>query len=198
MMKQPSLRLADTPLLSDIEAAETLRRLPLVRQIAYFTVTTLVTLLALALAVALSSVLMAGLLNLLLAYAFTVDNLLMFAFFPVVLAYLLALGISAQAHTETVKPHESLPYRTRQALRHGLYGGVIVGFVFGCVWYFVVYIGVIYIDLNTIFDTGLSVMDFITFGLTLALAVAPLMALYRVLVTVIGPVTLHRLRRAAP
>lgn len=194
MMKQRSLRLVDTPLLSQVEATETLRRLPILRQVAFVLVTALGTLLTLALALALSAGLMALLLNLLLAYAFTIDNVMMFCLFPVTLAYMLALGISEQAHMETVKPHESLVYRVRQALRHGLMGGAIVGFVFGCMWYFAVYIGVIYIDLNTVFDTGLSLVDFITFGLVLAVSVAPFLAVYRVLVTALGPVTLHRLR----
>lgn len=200
MMKQSSLRLADTPLVSQVESTEIIRRMPIPRRVIYLIVTLGGAGLGLALAIVASVLVALLLLTVLFDYSFfagdtlMVDNLIMFSVFPVALSYMLALGLSAQSHGEAIKPGESLTQRARAALRYGLVSGLIVSGIFGFLWYLAVSIGVIYIDLNTIFDTQIRLSDFFIYSTVLALSVAPLLALYRGFVTVIGPVMLHRLR----
>lgn len=201
MMKQPSAKLADTPLFSHVEATEIVRRMPVIRRVAYILLTTGGMLLGLLLTIALSSVAAALLLNLFFGYTFVIDgqlaldNLIMFAAFPVSLSVMLALGMSAQDHGESIKPGESLGLRVRQAVRHGLVSGVVVGLVFGFLWQVAVYIGAIYVELNTMIDPNIRLGDFALYSAIMALAVAPLLALYRGFLALLGPVMLDRLRR---
>ncbi len=202
MMKQPSLRLVDTPLVSQVESTEIIRQMPALRRVMYLAFTIGGSTLGLVLAIVLSAAVALLLLTFLFDYSFfsgdtlMVDNLIMFSVFPVTLSYMLALGLSAHNQDETIKPGESLIVRTRAALRYGLFSGLIVGAVFGFLWYLAVSIGVIYIDLNTIFDTTIRLSDFVIYSTVLAFSVAPLLAIYRAFVTALGPVTLHRLRRS--
>lgn len=108
---------------------------------------------------------------------------------PVVLAFLLAIGMTRNPSRDTILPGQTAASLARAAARRGFLSGVIVGVVFGVVWSLIFQIDAIYFGVWGVqFNTSVMVFR----AVMLATAVAPTLAIFRAVTSVIDDILLRQ------
>lgn len=109
-------------------------------------------------------------------------------------ALMVCIGFSDHPVPERALPGETLATSARRAAFSGVRGGLWLGFLFGCLWGFLLNLNVIYVLLNTALTVSFSLVDVLKYGAAMAVAVVPGFVLWRVAVCVSGTLLVHRLR----
>jgi hypothetical protein len=180
------------PLISRIEHAELVRRLPLPKRLAYMLISGLAITLVFAVLVLLAVALATGVFSVMLEGAMTMDDILLLAV-PVTAAFMVSIGFSGNPVAESITPGDTLARAVRQNARAGLVIGFISGFFFGLAWSLAVRVGALYIELNTIFDGGIYLGEILVYCVFMALIIAPFFALFRAFTAAVGHVVLYKL-----
>jgi hypothetical protein len=180
------------PLISRIEHAELVRRLPLPKRLAYTLISGLAITLVFVVLVLLAVGLAAAVFGVILASEMTMPDILLLAV-PVTAAFMVSIGFSGNPVAESVAPGDTLARSVRHNARSGLIIGLISGFFFGLMWSLVVRVGALYIQLNTIFEGGIYLGEILVYCVLMAVVIAPFFALFRAFLTAIGHVVLYKL-----
>ena len=187
-------RFSEVPYLSHIQHVEAVRTLPLSRRIAYSLLSAVGVVGAFVAMVALSIGLAFLLFPLIAGELLSLgDEFLLGA--SVVSTYFIMVGFAGNPVPRTIRPGDSLTGSMSRAFRSGLVIGLVTGFFFGMLWIFTVRISGIYVQLNTFYGTRVYLMDFIRYGIVIALSVAVPFAVFRALFSIIGHLALDLVRR---
>lgn len=169
-MQRLSNKLSDILYLDQIAHTEAVRTLPVRRRVGYAMMS------AALIFIALMSMVGLALLVAFLLYPVLVfelhnlgDKFLLAA--AVICTFLVLLGFTSGAIAREVLPGDDLAVSVTRSLRRGVILGFIVGLIFGMIWMFTVRISGLYVQLNTFYETRVYFMDFVKFGLVIALSV---------------------------
>lgn len=94
--------------------------------------------------------------------------------------FFIAIGITRSELPDQIKPQDTIGKVILRAGWHGLITGFFVGIVFGIIWAFVVRIGMLYAQVNTIYGQTVFLEDLLLYGGLMGVFIAPLFGLFRI------------------
>ena len=184
------MRLSGIPLRSRIEHVEQVRTLPLGKRFVYtlsfYTLMTAAFVLCAGLAVAVNIVFYTVFVG-----SFRIPDDLLLLLLPIVSTLMVCIGFVGKPLPESIPPGETLDKYVQRAAGSGLVSGFIIGLVFGLLWAIAVRMGAIYIQLNTLLGQQVYIDEIISFGVIVAVTMAPTYALYNAFTSAIGHLLLH-------
>lgn len=112
---------------------------------------------------------------------------------PVVIALLLALGITRNPSREGVPPGQTVVSLARAAARRGFINGIVTGVIMGIVWSLIFQVDAIYFGVWGVqFNTNAILFR----AAMLPIAIAPALALFRAITSVIDDILLRQVAHA--
>ncbi len=173
-------------MLSKVEHIERLRELPPGRRLRYSLVLALAVAGAFVGSIALAIVLAVILFTLINGSAPTTEDTVALGV-PIVIGFLAAIGFSSNPFV----PGQTVQQAARRAARFGVVNGFIAGLIFGILWSIIAGLTAVRFERwDLIFR-----QEVLIFGLALAVAISPAVAIYRAVTSVIESVALNFVRR---
>lgn len=171
------LNLKASPL-SRIEHSEALRKMPIHRRVQYTFLYNTLILLIFVLLCALSIVILLPIIESSIPRRWTLGDYILVGI-SIVATFFVAIGFTGSELPEHITPKDTVLNTILRAGRFGLVTGFCVGFVFGLIWAFAVRIGLLYVQLNTIYGQTVFIEDLLRYGALMAIFIAPMFALFR-------------------
>lgn len=163
---------------SRIEHVEQLRQLPLIRRIQYavwFNVLTCLIFIGLCAA---SIIILLPIIQATIPRRWSMGDYILVGI-SIVCTFLVAIGMTNGDLPERITPKDTLRRIILRAGRNGVVTGFCAGVVFGMAWAMAVRIGLLYVQLNTIYGQAVFIEDLLIYSSLMGLLIAPMFGIFR-------------------